>query len=471
MNNIRLSLSLAGLVLCFACEDKLELEPEQTLSTDAAFADELSSQGSLIGVYSKAQDLEVFGSMPQVIAEYQSDNVNFIGSFPTLQEINNYTTLADNASIEGIWRDNYELILTANAVITNVPDVEDPGFTEDEKNQFVREAKFMRAMTYFQMVNLFAYSYPQADGSNPGVPLVLDPFEGEVVFPERATLDQVHAQIQQDLTDAIDLPASYEDGVLTRARATQGAAQALLSRLHLYRGEWQLAADYARAVIDSDVYGLAANYGFYSQNTAEEIFSLQNSATDNGRTGSGGWASYYNPAEEGGRGDAPYAQDLIDAYLEEEGDLRFLSLTQVNADSSRLYTTKFPDATTNADNIPLIRITEMYLNRAEALAELNGVNEESLGLINDLRARAGLPAFTAGEFGSTAEFIAAILNERRKELAFEGHRRMDLLRRGLALRTSGATADQADPGDPKTILNIPQRELDINPNLSQNPGY
>ena len=472
MNNTYLCLLIAGLLFCAACENQLELEPEQVLSTDAAFSDELTAQGSLIGVYSKAQDLEVFGSMPQVIAEYQPDNVNFVGSFPTLQEVNNYTTLADNASIEGIWRDNYELIISANAVIANVPTVEDPGFTDDEKAQFVAEAKFMRAMTYFQLVNLFAYSYPQADGSNPGVPLVLEPFEGEAVFPERATLDQVHAQIQQDLQDAIeDLPETYGDAALTRGRATQGAARGLLSRLHLYRGEWQQAADLAREVIGSDVYDLAPNYSFYSQNTSEELFSLQNSATDNGVTGSGGWSSYYNPAEVGGRGDAPFSQDLIDAYLEEEGDQRFFDLIQYNPDSTAIFTAKFPDAPTDADNVPLIRVTEMYLNLAEALAELNGINQESLDLVNALRERAGLPAFTAGQFANANDFIMAILDERRKELAFEGHRRMDLLRKGLPLRTSGPTAELSDPGDPKTILNIPQRELDINPGLTQNPGY
>ena len=129
------------------------------------------------------------------------------------------------------------------------------------------------------------------------------------------------------------------------------------------------------------------------------------------------------------RSDAPFSDNLITAYEAEEGDLRFTTLTQFNEDSTRLYTTKFPDAVNNSDNVPLIRITEVYLNRAEALAELNGVNQESLTLINTLRARAGLEAFTTGQFASVDAFIDAILNERRKELAFEGYRRMDTAQR------------------------------------------
>jgi len=452
--------------LAISCENDLELEPEQTLSTETAFADELTARGSLIGAYSKAQDLEVFGSMPQIIAEYQADNVDFIGSFPTLQEINDYSTLADNTSIAAIWQDNYETILTANAVIANVPLVEDVGFTEEERAQFIAEAKFLRALVNFSMVNLFADPYAVGGGDNPGIPLVLEPFEGDVALPERATVNEVHAQIQQDLQEAIPaLP------VTSVGRATQGAAQALLSRLHLYRGEWQQAADLARTIIEAEVYQLANNYDFYGQNTLEEIFSLQNSATDNGRTGSGGWASFYNPAEAGARGDAPFSQDLIDAYLEEENDLRYFNLRQFNEDSTLIYTTKFPDPVNNSDNVPLIRITEVYLNLAEALVELNGLNQESLELINPLRERAGLAPFALSDFANADDFTDAILDERRKELAFEGHRRMDLLRRLRPLRTEGIGAEASNPGDPRTILPIPQRELDLNPNLIQNDGY
>jgi hypothetical protein len=131
----------------------------------------------------------------------------------------------------------------------------------------------------------------------------------------------------------------------------------------------------------------------------------------------------------------------------------------------------------NKDDAPLIRVTEMYLNRAEALAELNGVNQVSIDLMNALRTRAGLPNWTLATFATKQAFINAILNERRKELAFEGHRRMDLLRRGLALRSSGSTAATSRPCDPtnspKVLLPIPQREIDINPALKgqQNPGY
>lgn len=464
------TLTVAGLALS-ACQDELEINPEQSLSTDLIFNSKSTATGAMIGVYGLAQDLEVFGSMPQVIADFQADNVDFIGSFPTLNEIRNYTTLADNSSTQAIWRDNYFVILAANSVIANVPNVPDETFTDEERAQLVAEAKFMRALTNFNLVNLFAHPYQVNNGESPGIPLVTEPFTGDIALPERSTVNQVHEAIITDLEEALpDLPVEYGSPELTRGRATQGAASALLSRIHLYRENWQDAADYADDVIGSSVYDLAPDYTFFNANTAETVFSIQNSAIDNGRTGSGGWSAFYEPAEQGGRGDAPFSADLIAAYEEEPGDLRF-ALKEAGT-NGRFYTLKFNDAINNTDNAPVLRVTEMYLNRAEALAEIGGVNDESIALINELRLRAGLDAWAAADFTSKEDFLDAIANERRKELAFEGHRRMDLLRRGQALRPAGdPDFNESQLGAPKTIMPIPQRERDLNPGLSQNDEY
>ncbi len=476
--------SLILLMVCslVACKKELAIQPEQSLPDQIVFTSKAGAQAALLGVYSTSQVLEVFGGLPLIIGDYQADNVQFVGSFPTLQEIAQYTTLSTNVSIAPIWQDHYRVILRANSIINLVPGISESGFTEPQKNQMVAEAKFMRALTYFQLVNLFAQPYNCSAGSNLGVPLVLDQFiAGEVNFPARSTVNEVHLQIKKDLEEAlVDLPATYAAPTDTRGRATKGAASGLLSRLHLYRGEWDQASTRANEVIEAaPTYTLAANYAFYDVNSAEDVFTIQMTTTDNSRTGAGGLASYHRPAAQGGRGDAPFSMELVQAYLAEPGDRRLaISDSAVASDGPRRrFTLKYIDARTNADNTPVIRVTEMYLNRAEALAELDGVNQLSLDLMNALRRRAGLPEWTLITFISKEEFIAAILNERRKELAFEGHRRMDLLRRGQPLRTTGATAAISKPCDPtsspKVILPIPQREIDINPSLKgqQNPGY
>lgn len=472
---------LLPLLLAFtACDDLLDVEPEQSLSTDAAFADESTAFASLMGVYSGAQDFDVFGSVTAVISEYMADNVDFAGSFPTLQEINNYNTIAGNGSIRSIWRDHYSAILAANAVIANVPNVDDGGFTADERAQFIAEAKYMRGLIYFNLVNLFAQPYNVQNGGTPGVPLVLTPtiLEGEAIMPARNTVAEVYDQIEQDMTEALpDLPESYSSAVQTRGRATKGAANALLSRLYLYKGEWANAVSSADAVLaNKDLYDMAPDYTFFDANTPETVLDIQMTTTDNSRTGAGGWSGYYLPASRGGRGDAPMAADLLAAY-DQTNDRRFTELTFTGTDAqsrSAVFTNKFPDGVTSADNAPIFRVTEVMLNKAEAMVKnSNAVEDEAIMILNQLLARAGLPAVSAGDFADAQALIDRILVERRKELAFEGHRRMDLLRNGLPLRTAAGDPGLgiSSPGDPKVVLPIPQNEIDLGAALPQNPGY
>ncbi|MBC7743998.1 MAG: RagB/SusD family nutrient uptake outer membrane protein [Flavobacterium sp.] len=450
-----------------SCEKKLNLTPEQDLTESTIFSSASTARSAVSGLYSTAQTLDFYGSLPQVIEEYMGDNVEFVGSFPTLQEIRDFTTVSTNANVSNIWQVHYEVITRSNKIIARIANV--PGLSPEEISQFTGEAKFMRALAYFQLVNQFAQPFQVSNGTNLGVPLVLEEFTGDITLPARNTVNEVHAQIQKDLEEAtVALPASYATDSETRGRATKGAAFALLSRLKLYREEWPAATAAARATLATGQYTLAPDYSFYDANTSEDVFSIQNSAVDNGANGSGGWASYYSPTALGGRGDAPFSQSLIDAYEVEKTDLRYLlKLTGVAADAqSKVFTTKFPDAVNNADNSPVLRTTEVYLNLAEALAHETALNPEAILILNTLRRRAGLGSKLI--FTSQQNLVDAILLERRKELAFEGHRRMDLLRNRQNLR-------EADPlaafGGDKTVLPIPQREIDNNPSLTPNPGY
>jgi len=449
-----------------SCENKLALTPEQDLTEETIFSSPSTARSAVLGIYSTAQTLEFYGAMPQMIEEYMGDNVEFVGSFPTLQELRDFTTVSTNANVSGIWQVHYQVITRANKVIANVGSVS--GLSDAEKNQFVGEAKFLRALAYLQLVNMYAQPFQVSTGTNLGVPLVIDDFTGTLSFPARATVNQVHDQIKKDLTEAAAaLPASYATGVDTRGRATKGAANALLSRLYLYREEWANTITAARAAITGP-YTRATDYSFYDKNTAEDVFTIQNSATDNGRTGSGGWASFYTPAPLGGRGDAPFSANLMAAYSAEPLDKRYLlKRTGTAADAlSRTFTSKFPDAVNNADNSPVIRITEVYLNLAEALAQANALpNAEAIDILNWFRNRAGLGIIVPV---TKAALIDAILLERRKELAFEGFRRMDMLRYKQNLRANNPLAAY---GGQKTILPIPQRELDNNKSLQPNPGF
>ncbi|MCB0636957.1 MAG: RagB/SusD family nutrient uptake outer membrane protein [Lewinella sp.] len=448
--------------LLWSCDNKIQLDPEDQLTQDVAFSNETLALGVLAGIYSAAQQDDVLNGTPQLMGEWQADNVDFVGSFPTFNDIKNYITLADNTSINSVWDDSYETIGTANLVIQNVPLVDDDDFTTAERAKAIAEAKFLRALVYFNISNWWAQPVQVSGGNNLAVPLVLKPFEGEVEYPARATLNEVQAQIEQDLLDAIP---DLDDA--DNSRATKAAAQALLARLYLYQERWSEAASYADQAIQNPAYSLANNYSFYDTQSSEFFFTLVNNV-DDGQDSGQGFSGLTNPTPTG-RGDCPFSDDLLAAFNAEPGDLRFTSLIQTGSDAlgaTRTFTKKYPDGITNADNAPVLRITEMYLTRAEA--NFRGgttVGATPLSDINALRTRAGLP-------GAGAMSLDVILNERRKELCFEGHRRMDLLRNGMNLRRPGMANEAASaPGADKVIFPIPVNELDLNPNLVQNTGY
>jgi hypothetical protein len=471
-------ITLIGLFFAIsACDSELALQPEQSLSPEVAFSNKAGAQAALFGAYSATQSLDAFGGLAIAINEYMADNVRFVGSFPTLQEINNYVTIASNGSIQTMWAAHYFAVLSANAVIDNIPKVVDPGFSDTERKQFVAEAKFIRALTYLQLVTLWGQPYQVSNGNTPGVPLLLKAgaLTGDIVKPARNTVAEVYAQIEKDLNEALpDVVSNFSAADQTRGRATKGAVNALLSRVSLYKGDWAKTIQYADAIlVGNNLYALAGDFSFYDANTSEDIFAIQMTSTDNSRTGSGGLGGYFLPASRGGRGDAPMAANIIAAYG--TGDKRFTSLSFNGTDATTVASTfsnKYKDGTTNADNAPVLRVTEMLLNKAEALVKsTNTVNADAITLVNRLRTRAGLAPFDAAQFADASALTTAILNERRLELAFEGHRRLDLLRNGLPLRTAGAGLGISKAGDPKVILPIPTREIDLGAALPQNTGY
>lgn len=467
----KLYISILSLFVLLACDDKLEIAPEQSISDALAFSDIATANGVLIGSYHLLQDNDVLGGTIQMIDEYMADNVNFSGSFPDLQAMNNYQQNALNTNVvTNAWRDNYEAILATNAIIANAQDL--PDGSDEEKNQLEGEARFIRAIVYFQLCNMYGQPFSVGNGSSLAVPLYLEPFTGEIVNLPRNTVAEVHAQVIADLEAARNLlPNTIEQG-----RATSIAATALLSRVRLYRGEWQEAADLANTVISAGTNTLAADYTFYNTVNPEYIFTIENTNID----GSGNaYDLYYEGVNDGGRGDAEFAIDLVNAF--DPADLR-LALREDGTNftgATRSYSTKFNDGATGTSDAPVIRLSEMHLNRAEALAEINGVNQESLDLVNPIRTRAGLASWTVADFATSTELINAILLERRLELAFEGHRRLDLLRRGLPLRTETSIPVDVEnenafgqgAGDNFVIYPIPQREIDLNPELQQNPGF
>jgi starch-binding outer membrane protein, SusD/RagB family len=450
----------------FSCQSDLNFANPDSSTIEEAFKTETGANASLVGIYSRAQSEFNLNGIPQLLGEWQSDNVAFRGTFPTYIDFRDYITLSDNGSVFSIWDAHYEMIGQANIVIAKTNSCPDPNFTQAEKDNNIGQAKFIRALANLQLLNLFSQPVQLIGANSPGIPLVIDLPSGigKDALP-RATIGMVYKQIEVDLNDAI-----LKITNTNRSRVTVDAAKALLARVYLYQDKFNEAADFANQVIVSGKSKLGVNYDFYNKpDDQENIFTLVNLAND-AQNGGTSFSRMTNPVQiYSGRGDCPFSANLSAAFIAEVGDLRYNIKQPDPQSATRLFTTKFINAPADfAADAPIIRITEMYLIRAEAnLKASSSVGDTPLNDINKLRQRAGLTNVATVD-------INRILLERRKELCFEGFRRMDLLRNNLPLRSAGLPQSAVSaPGADKVILPIPQREIDLSIGkvLKQNTGY
>jgi hypothetical protein len=326
---------------------------------------------------------------------------------------------------------------------------------------------------YFELVKHFSRPYT-VDPAALGVPLILtyDPF----LKPKRNTLQEVYTQIKKDLDNAIQLMTiDRSSGYFSK-----NAAKALLARMHQFKGEWGSALTVAEDVIKNSGYSLLTLNqlpGYWASNTSrndkvETLFEVVNDLV--GNAGNNSLAYFYD--QSGGYGDALAAQSLYNLYATTDVR-RSLILTSSPTRGNVRVVNKFPNSSQpDKDEVKVLRMSEVYLIAAEAAYQTG----------NEILARTYLNAvatrrdasFTA--YNSTGiNLLNDILLERRKELAFEGHRYWDLVRYNRDVVRVNISGNY--PGVPLTIgvnnyrriLPIPQSELDANPNIrdQQNPGY
>ncbi|WP_109098649.1 RagB/SusD family nutrient uptake outer membrane protein [Aquimarina sp. AU58] len=475
LKKYKILLLIGVLSFTYSCDDELEIDPEDNLTENVVFSSEFAIRGALTGLYGQAREVDALNGNRYALSGIQSDELTFVGSFPTLADLFEYATQATNTTTQESWDEAYEIINNANFIITKVPEVDIIGFTDEEKALVVAEAKFMRAVMYFEMARVYGQPIQFDNGNNLCIPISTKPFDGDASPTDfelpRSTVNEVHAFIIQDLEDAIaGLPVGTDN-----TRASKGSAQALLARLRLYREEWSEAANLANEVINSGSYQFGTNYSFFKTLANESVFVLANNATD-GAFGGSGLHNFANPSPAG-RGDLYYSDFLVNslesgvaAVGNTEGkDLRLVGVSAPGNDANgveEIFQNKI--SATGNDPLPIIRITEMYFIRAEA--NLRGglsVGDTPLNDINLIRGRAGIVDLAAVTLDD-------ILEERLKEFANEGHRRMDLLRNRLPLRQSGDAQFAASAfGADKTIYPIPATQINSNPALQgqQNPGY
>jgi hypothetical protein len=438
----------AATVLFQSCKKMIQVPtPQNQLTTDKVFADSTSATAAMVNIYSLF-DNTIDPSYNTYLSCY-SDELKYTGS---TQEITDYAKSAvapSNAADLTYWTNSYFVIYSCNSLIENVQKA--TRLPKTMVAQFISEAKFLRAFTYYYLINTYG-----------AVPLVLTTDVNSNARAAQADSAAVYQQIIQDLKDAQDgLTTAYPSG--GRVRANKYAAAAMLARAYLWQKNWAGAEAAATSVIGSGLYTpLPVTTAAFTANSQETILAF--------------WTHFgyiYNGPDlipSSGPPQYFFSADQVDAF--EAGDLRkadWVLQTTIGTDvwySPYKYHNS-SDNTTAPEYLIALRAGEQYLIRAQARAQQNNVT----GAINDLntvRQRAGLAGYSGATDKST--LLAAILHERRVELFTEwGNRYLDLKRTGTLNGTIGPLKPTWRPT--AAVLPVPQYELNTNQNLKQNPGY
>ncbi|MGS2760663.1 RagB/SusD family nutrient uptake outer membrane protein [Sinomicrobium sp. M5D2P9] len=474
--------SVLCVFLLFSCSDFLEENPKNQVGTSNYYTTEQDALAAVNSIYanlgsydaSRGNTAGIYHStfwVTQGLASDEMDN-NQLGA-PQYDQLATFTHNADNAALQEIWQVHYKTIYLANVAIDRIPAIE---MDETLKNRFINEAKFLRGLLYFNLVRMFG-----------DIPLVIT--EETPLNPEAAPADEVYARIIQDLTDAEALPP---DGEIQEGRATQGAAQALLAKVYVRTGEYQLASEKALDVMDSGLYGLWDRFkdAFRIENRGgkEAVFSV-------GFGDAGGAISFWEVGQFNVRLLPAALSAEVDGISNTQGwqiananmyntfatsderreDTFMTSFTAsdnstVNLD--HVYIDKYwdvdadPTAGGSFNDFPVIRYSDVVLTYAEAQARLGNFDVAN-DYLNDIRQRADLGE---AEADNIEGFVDLLVEERGKEFTGEGQRWFDLTRLGR-LRQRVEAVKGISVGEQYNRFPIPQRERLVNPNLPQNPGF
>lgn len=479
------SILLISLLLVMSgCKDFLTEDLKGEFSSDTYYKNDIQALQALTGAYD-AISFNTSNNVIWVFGDVASDDAVKGGGAGDQTEINaidQFNADASNGMINNYWPFVYEAIARANNVIANVPAV-----TMDEtlKNRIIGEAKFIRAYSYFNLVNIFGK-----------VPLKLKPqLTQEDIHVPLSEVSDIYKQIETDLQDAAKvLPESY--GSADVGRATKGAALAMLGKACLYQQKWGEAIGYFHQVEAIGGYGLldhyADNFKLAFENSKESIFEIQHLANQIPSTGNA-MNQWFAPFKEGGYFFNAPTQSLVDAFEKsttDEVDPRLDASIGRNGQlwlNGEIFSASWSEATgylTKKHQQPLaevssslkgdgdlnyiyFRVADMLLMKAEAFNE-SGNADSALANLNKIRLRArrsyngNIPSDLLKDITTTnqEQLRTAIRKERRVELAQEFHRYFDLMRWGKTFAEAALGTNFNYEED--RYLPIPQAEIDAN---------
>jgi hypothetical protein len=469
--------------------DLLNPIPQTQISDKVAFDTPARVALQATSLYSFVKTGNFLGGRFQIYNDIRGEEfINLTSNAVTGLTVWNHTETETSANdVANCWIYGYQAINQINVFLAgldeNASKFVAPTFPSDfatTANQYRGEARLLRALCYYSLLQLYAQPYNKDAGASPGLPLRLLAEKSAINNSlARSPVKDIYTQILADLNFAeTNLPTSYDDSFTNTTRAHRNTAIALKTRVYLSMGNYKGVSDEATKIVPAAAPYVAASgvpNGLNSsiaavfaqpQTTSESILSFPFNVNDQPGT-QNQLAYYYLPGSLGGGGE--YSLNTETGIVANPAfaatDVRRTSFTVTTTGGTFL--TKYPTGTPYNDNAPVIRYAEVMLNYAEAIVRsTNTVDPQALALLNAVRGRSN-PAGVYATFSSASAMIDAILLERRIEFLGEGIRNMDLMRTLSTIPAKGPV--KAVPtSDPLYIWPIPQAELLANSAMTRN---
>lgn len=481
----------AGISSCG--NDWLDLEPSTSVKTNVKTISDV--EFTLNGIYSTMQSSDAYSGRLVYYGDVTGDDIQAVSSTKRTANAYLYGFTKTNAPAS-YWSMPYEIIQNCNVILKHIDDIPITDKQKDALDDLKGQALAIRGLALFDLTKLFGYPYTMDNGASLGACIVTDVLEKDAM-PQRSTVAQCYTQILKDLEESVKLLGKK----FNKGKINRWAALTLLSRVYLYHGDDAKALAAAKEAIEGaekNGYALWTNEEYPSawandaskQKPGEVLFEIINLTTDSPGKESLGYL--YAP---GGYADGCVTVSFYNMMLKDANDVRLKIINVATKDKyssssiyGRAFVNKFqPQQGENLTdaNIPLIRLSEAYLNAAEATAKLTAAgddhNADAALYLDAIVNRANPDKHVVADNQIT---LKQVLEERRKELVGEGHRMFDLLRNGMKVKRIKESNKQLSKtkhtcsdeymtiglDNYKIVLPIPQYERNVS-HIPNNPGY
>lgn len=459
-----MGIALTALGILAACEDFIEVDaPDYKIIGEEVFNNDETAMSALQGIYNELFNASfINGSLSSVsvLCALSADDLKCLKVTDHARlEFEQNNILSDNEHVANLWSSAYNIIYMVNSLLEGMGNSNQ--ISQELRKHMEGEAKFVRAFTYFQLINLFG-----------DVPLLLTTDYRVNSLAARNTKDEVYLQVIKDLRAALEvLGGEYRNG--DRTQVNKYVAMALLARVYLYLDDWEMAEEFSGNIIEETAtYEILTDLDqVFLANSREAIWQLSPIGRGSTRTNTNEGGSFIIHPIFPSLSNLKLAAGMVDIFSAQDKRLSHWTSFHEGANGHYPFKYKIRNSTAAITEYSMVlRLAEQILIRAEAMARMGNIGG-AIAQLDIIRSRSGLELLADTDPGIGEEaLIQAILEERRKELFTEwGHRWFDLKRTGSAGEVLGNNRPLWQDTD--LLYPIPEGEREKNPNLGQNPGY